>query len=127
MHTNKREIFALKDTIFPTTQKDKNITFVHNLDDFALKICQKLPFSNLLVLMTDCDFFEFGNSFCSLLLKNGNKVQSVVLKDFFPNQLNSFLKAKNTILEFRAIIVFNKQILLHLINSKQDFHKIFYL
>ena len=127
MHTNKREIFALKDAIFPTTEKDKNITFVHNLDDFALKICQKLPFSNLLLLMTDSEFFEFGNSFCSSLLKNGNKVQSVVLKDFFPNQLNSFLKAKNTILEFRAVIVFNKRILLHLINSKQVFLKIFYL
>ncbi len=102
-------------------------TFLINFNDFAQKICQKLPFSNILLIASDIEFFEFGNKIYNQLLEKGSKVQSVILKHNNLKQLDDFFKEKELILEFRGAIILNKQILCHLLSSNHALPEIFYL
>ncbi len=105
----------------------KNIYLLRDFNDFTQKICQKLPFSNILLLATDSEFFELGAPIFNQLIRNGVKVQTVIIKEKNFAQLDDFFKAKNLFLEFRGVIVFNKWILKYLQNSSAIFFKIFYM
>ncbi len=105
----------------------KNTVFLHNLDDFAQKISQKLPFSNILILSTDSDFFDFGKAIYDKLLEKGSKVQCALLNDNFTSQLNDLFCANNLLKEFRGVVVFNKQILCHILGLSDIKFIIFYL
>ncbi len=117
----------LKEKDFKKEKVCKNTTFVFNFNDFAQNICQKLPFSNILILITETEFFEFGIEIYNKLSEKGNKVQSVVLKDNNLLQLDDFLKEKDLISEFRGVVAINKQILCHILSSDFLLPKIFYL
>ncbi len=105
----------------------EQICFVHSFGDFVQKTCQKLPFSNILLLATDVEFFEFGFKIYNLFLEKGNKVETVIIKDKNLLQLQDFFKAKDTISEFRGVIVFNKQFLCHILSGWCELPNIFYL
>ncbi len=100
---------------------------MHNYVDFTQKICQKLPFSNILLLSTDEDFFDMGNKIFNELLENGIKIKTVIIKANNHSQLDELLKEKNIFLEFRAVVIFNKQILNYIKLNGNIFPKIFYL
>ena len=117
----------MNETIFNFDFMNKNAKFVHKIDDFAQNICQKLPFSNILIFSTDEDFFKFGSKIYNELLKKQLKVQVVVLGDNFTHQLDDFFKVKEVLQEFRGVVIFDKNILCHMLNYGVKLPKIFYL
>ncbi len=100
---------------------------VFDFNDFTHKICQKLPFSNILLLMSDSEYFEFGNTIFNQFLNKGAKVHVALIKEDNFNQLDDLLSQKNLLLDFRGVVIFNKQILCHILGGLTKIPKVFYL
>ena len=98
-----------------------------DFNDFTHKICQKLPFSNILLLMTDSEYFEFGNGIFNQFLVKGAKAHVALIKEDNFNQLDDLLSQKNLLFDFRGVVIFNKQILCHILGGLTKIPKLFYL
>ena len=118
----------MKNNDFEFVLTHEKIDFVKNFNIFAQKVCQNLPFSNVLLISFDSDFFSFGNQIEQNLLSHGARVKSVIIRQDNLSQIGDFIKKQSLVLEFRAIVVFNKKILCHLNSiAKFSLPKIFYL
>lgn len=118
----------MKNNILESVLLPKKFNFVKNFNVFAQKVCQNLPFSNILLISFDNDFFSFGYQIEQNLFSFGARVKSVIIKRDNLAELDDFLKEKSLVLEFRSIIIFNKKVLSHLNSfTKYSLPKIFYL
>lgn len=115
MEEKKLKIFTL----------DK-IDFDLNFDEIATKINQILPFSLILVLCTDDDFFEFGNQLCQNLREKGLKLVSLVYNQNLTAQIDDLI-AKFSFDCVRGIVVFSKKALSKLVDKKVKVERIFFV
>ncbi len=77
--------------------------------------------------MTDSEYFEFGNTIFNQFSIKGTKAHIVLIKEDNFRQLDDLLKEKNLIIDFRGVVIFNKQILCHILGGLEKIPKIFYL
>ena len=104
----------------------ENVEFIHDFDEIVVKISQILPFSKILLVLNDDDFFEFGNNFSYKLVGAGLKAINLIYNHNIDKQVEDLI-SDYSFEDVRGIIVFSKKVLFTLIDKCLKIEKIFFV
>ena len=104
---------------------NENIDFDLNFDEIAYKISQILPFSSILIIGKEQDFFHFGWRFCSLLRGLGLKPISLIYNQNIEEQICDLTREYP--FEKRGVIFFCKQALKTFLDTDVQIEKVFFV
>ena len=105
---------------------NEKVEFVHNFDEIASKISQILPFSKILLISSDDDFFEFGNNFFCKLVGSDLNAINLIYNHNIDKQVEDLI-SDYSFIDVRGIIVFSKKVLFTLIDKCPKIEKIFFV
>ena len=105
--------------------ESENLEFDLDFNEIAQKISQILPFSSIIIICNQNDFFKFADDFCSLLRGFGLKVTTLVYNQNITFQVEDLVKEYS--FEKRGVIFFCKNALKAFLNSDVCIEQVFFI
>ena len=119
----ENRILERKSLDFLTNEK---VDFYSSFDEIAHKISQILPFSKLLLISTDNDFFDFASQLFNKLSSLGLKVVNIIYNQNVSGQIEDLIE-DYPFEDHRGIITFSKTVLFKLNQNCVKIEKIFFV
>ena len=105
---------------------NEKVDFYSSFDEIAHKISQILPFSKLLLISTDNDFFDFASQLFNKLSSLGLKVVNIIYNQNVSGQIEDLIE-DYPFEDHRGIITFSKTVLFKLNQNCVKVEKIFFV
>lgn len=101
----------------------EKVFFCHGVQEISKQISLILPYSKVIMLWIETEYFDFGKDLHHALLSHGIKVYNIIVKDNFCSSKENFLNLEIMAEDCRAVICCNKKLFSFVIseNTKIEF------
>ncbi len=104
----------------------QKLVFTNDFEKILSIISQTLPFSKVVIIIEDNDFFNFGKDFSKKLTETGMQAINLIYSQNITSQVEDLIK-EFSFIDVRGVVVFSKQVLLSLTKKDIGVEKIFFI